>query len=49
MMGRLNAGLLERGVLKSWPQKFYPSVAHTDEDIERTIEAIREVVPTLPA
>ena len=46
-LGRLNAGLLERGVLKSWPQKFYPSVVHTDEDIDRTIEAIREVAPTL--
>ena len=46
-LGKLNAGLLERGVLKSWPQKFYPSVVHTDEDIDRTIEAIREVAPTL--
>ena len=47
MMARLNAGLLERGILKSWPQKFYPSTSHTEEDIERTIEAIKEVAPTL--
>lgn len=46
-LGKFNAGLLERGVIKSWPQKFYPSVAHTDEDVERTIAAIREVAPTL--
>ena len=46
-LGKLNAGLLERGVLKSWPQKFYPSVVHTDEDIDRTVQAIREVAPTL--
>lgn len=46
-LAKLNAGLLERGVIKSWPQKFYPSVAHTDADIDETIAAIREVVPTL--
>ena len=47
IMARLNRGLLERGILKGWPQKYYPSLAHTDEDIERTIEAVREVTPTL--
>ena len=46
-LGRLNAGLLERGVIKSWPSKYYPSMAHTDADIERTIDAIREVAPML--
>ena len=46
-LAKLNAGLLERGVIKSWPQKFYPSVAHTDTDVDETIAAIREVVPTL--
>ena len=46
-LARLNAGLLERGILKSWPQKFYPSMAHTDADIERTVDAIRAVVPTI--
>jgi glutamate-1-semialdehyde 2,1-aminomutase len=46
-MSRFNSGLLEEGILKSWPQKFYPSLAHTDADIERTIEAFRKVVPKL--
>ena len=41
-----HAGLLERGVLKGG-QKYYPSAVHTDEDVERTIEAYRQVVPTL--
>ena len=47
MLARFNAGLLEQGILKSWPQKFYPSLAHTDEDVERTIEAFRHVVKDL--
>jgi glutamate-1-semialdehyde 2,1-aminomutase len=46
-MSRFNAGLLEEGILKSWPQKFYPSLAHTDADIERTIEVFQKVVPKL--
>ncbi len=48
-MARFNAGLLERGILKGWPQKFYPSLAHTDADVEQTINAFREVAPTLSA
>ena len=46
LLARLNAGLLARGVLKGG-QKYYPSAVHTDEDVERTIEAYRQVVPTL--
>ena len=46
MMARLNSGLLERGILKG-AQKYYPSTAHTEEDVERTVQAYREVVPTL--
>ena len=46
MMGRFNAGLLERGVLKG-NQKFYPSLVHTEEDVEKTIDAFNEVVPAL--
>ena len=46
MLGRLNAGLLERGVLKGG-QKYYPSAVHSEDDVERTIEAYRQVVPTL--
>ena len=34
-LGKLNTGLLERGIIKSWPQKFYPSIAHTDEDVDQ--------------
>jgi len=45
-MVRLNAGLLERGILKG-NQKYYPSTVHTEEDVERTVQAYREVVPTL--
>lgn len=45
-MNRFNANLLERGILKSG-QKFYPSMVHTYEDIERTIAAFKEVAPTL--
>ena len=46
MLAHLNAGLLEHGVLKGG-QKYYPSAVHSEEDIERTIEAYRQVVPTL--
>ena len=46
MMTRFNTGLLERGVLKGG-QKYYPSAVHSDADIEKTIEAIREVVPLI--
>ena len=46
MMTRFNTGLLERGVLKG-AQKYYPSAVHSDSDIEKTIEAIREVVPLI--
>ena len=46
MMARFNAGLIERGILKG-AQKYYPSAVHTDEDVEKTIQAIREVVPTI--
>ena len=46
LMAQFNAGLLERGILKGAP-KFYPSIAHTDEDVERTIEAFEEVAPAL--
>ena len=46
MMARFNAGLLERGILKGG-QKFYPSLAHSDEDVEQTIAAFKEVIPQL--
>ena len=46
MMTRFNTGLLERGILKG-AQKYYPSAVHTDEDVEKTIQAMREVVPLI--
>ena len=45
LMARFNSGLLEQGVLKS--SKFYPSTVHTDDDLEKTIQAFEEVIPSL--
>ena len=47
MLAKLNAGLLEKRIIKSWPQKFYPSIVHTDDDVDETIAAIQAVVPSL--
>ena len=47
LLARLNAGLLEKRIIKSWPQKFYPSIVHTDDDVDETIAAIQAVVPGL--
>jgi glutamate-1-semialdehyde 2,1-aminomutase len=44
MMTRYNTGLLERGILKG-AQKYYPSAVHTEDDLEKTIQAMREVIP----
>lgn len=44
MLAKLNAGLLEKRIIKSWPQKFYPSIVHTDDDVDETIAAIQAVV-----
>lgn len=38
LLKAFNAGLLRRGVLKG-TQKIYVSLAHTDEDVARTVEA----------
>ena len=46
MLKRFNSLLLERGVLKGG-QKFYMSLAHTDDDIRKTIEAIEEAAKEL--
>ena len=45
MMVKFNAALLERGILKG-NQKFYPSVVHTQEDVEKTIQAFEEIIPS---
>ena len=47
LLARLNTGLLEKRIIKSWPQKFYPSIVHTDDDVDETIAAIQAVVPGL--
>ena len=47
LLAQFNNGMLERGILKGWPQKFYPSLAHTDADVEQTINAFREVAATI--
>ena len=47
LMARFNALLLEEGVLKGWPQKFYPSLAHTEEDVEQTLSAFEATVERL--
>ena len=44
MMTRFNTLLLEEGILKNWPDKFYPSLAHSSEDIEETIQAFGKVI-----
>ena len=43
MMSAFNAGVIERGVFKG-ASKFYVSAAHTDEDVERTLEAFAGAV-----
>jgi glutamate-1-semialdehyde 2,1-aminomutase len=45
-MARFNFGLLEHGILKG-QQKFYPSLAHTDEDINKTLEVFSAIIPQL--
>ena len=47
LMERFNSGLLENGVLKGWPSKFYPSLAHTEDDVAKTLEAFEIIIPTL--
>jgi len=43
---RLNAALLERGVLKG-ESKYYISLAHTDEDVQHTLSAMQEAIDEL--
>ncbi len=47
MMTRFNSLLLEEGILKSWPDKFYASLAHTPEDLDRTIEVFASAIEKL--
>ena len=47
LMARFNALLLEQGILKSWPDKFYPSLAHTSEDVGKTVEVFTSTIERL--
>ncbi len=47
MMAQFNSLLLEEGILKSWPDKFYVSLAHNTEDIDRTIEVFASTISKL--
>ena len=47
MMAQFNSILLEQGILKSWPDKFYPSLAHTPEDVDRTIQVFASTIERL--
>lgn len=46
MMKRMNADLLERGVLKG-DSKFYISLAHTAEDVQHTLSAMQGAIDEL--
>jgi glutamate-1-semialdehyde 2,1-aminomutase len=46
---RWSIELMERGILVNPNEKFYISVAHTSEDIDRTLEAVEEAFAVLPA
>ena len=46
MLSRFNSLLLERGVFKGG-SKFYVSIAHTREDVDRTIEAFASAIDDL--
>ena len=47
LLERFNSILLDQGILKGLPQKIYPSSAHTDEDVKKTIEAFEVAVNRL--
>ena len=47
MMARFNSELLEQSILKSWPDKFYPSLAHSTEEVDRTIEVFESAIEKL--
>ena len=48
LMKAFNTGCFERGVLKGG-QKIYISLAHTDDDLARTLDAFRAALAALPA
>ena len=44
---RFTTLLMDQGVLKAWPDKFYPSLAHSPEDVDQTVRAFASVVEQL--
>jgi glutamate-1-semialdehyde 2,1-aminomutase len=42
LRGRVEAGMVSRGVLANLPAKFYVSTAHTEADVDATVEAFAE-------
>ena len=44
---RFTTLLMEHGVLKGWPEKFYPSLAHSSEDVDQTIQALTSTIDQL--
>lgn len=44
LLNKFNTLLLNQSILKGLPQKIYPSTAHTDEDIKKTIRAFEVAV-----
>jgi glutamate-1-semialdehyde 2,1-aminomutase len=46
MLAKYNKAILKRGILKGG-QKYYVGACHTDEDVEQTIRAFREVAEEL--
>ena len=47
LMARFNTLLLDQGILKNWPDKFYPSLALTSEDVEKTVEVFTSTIERL--
>jgi glutamate-1-semialdehyde 2,1-aminomutase len=43
-LARANAGLVKRGILAQLSTKFYLSLAHSDDDVDRCVEAFDEVL-----
>jgi glutamate-1-semialdehyde aminotransferase len=46
MLAKYNDVMLKNGILKGG-QKYYVSTAHTDEDVERTIQAFKAAAEAL--
>jgi glutamate-1-semialdehyde 2,1-aminomutase len=44
ILGRIEAGLIRNSVLANAPSKLYVSTAHSEDDIDRTLEIFEEVV-----